>query len=77
MSEPNGAFRYSPGFFGGFAVAMAFFTRLPVDPRARDDWKLADAAWAFPLVGAGIGAAAALVFLLAHCWGSPAGRLAY
>ena len=69
MSEPNGAFRYSPGFFGGFAVAMAFFTRLPVDPRARDDWKLADSAWAFPLVGAGIGAASALVFLLAQLLG--------
>ena len=79
MSEPNGAFRYSPGFFGGFAVAMAFFTRLPVDPRARDDWKLADSAWAFPLVGAGIGAAAALVFLLAQLLrlaGWPAGLLA-
>ena len=79
MSEPNGAFRYSPGFFGGFAAAMAFFTRLPVDPRARDDWKLADSAWAFPLVGAGIGAAAALVFLLAQLLGLsgwPAGLLA-
>ena len=78
MSEPNGAFRYSPGFFGGFAVAVAFFTQLPVDPRARDDWKLADAAWAFPLVGAGIGAAAALVFLLAQLLGLagwPAGLL--
>jgi len=69
MSEPKGAFRYSPGFFGGFTVVMAFFTRLPVDPRARDDWKLADSAWAFPLVGAGIGATAALVFLLAQLLG--------
>ena len=58
---------------------MAFFTRLPVDPRARDDGKLADAAWAFPLVGAGIGAAAALIFLLAQLLGLaawPAGLLA-
>ena len=69
MSEPKGAFRYSPGFFGGFAIAMAFFTRLPVDPGARDDWKLAASAWAFPLVGAGIGAATALVFLLAQLLG--------
>jgi adenosylcobinamide-GDP ribazoletransferase len=69
MSEPDGAFRYSLGFFGSFAVAMAFFTRLPVDPRARGDWKLADSAWAFPLVGAGIGAATALVFLLAQLLG--------
>src|SRR5215471_5002433 len=79
MSGPNGAFRYSAGVFGGFAVATAFFTRLPVEARARDDWKLADAAWAFPLVGAGIGAAAALVFLLAQLLGLagwPAGLLA-
>jgi adenosylcobinamide-GDP ribazoletransferase len=79
MSEPNGAFRYPPGVFGGFAAAMAFFTRLPVDPRARSGWRLADSAWAFPLVGAGIGAVAALAFLLAQLLGLgswPAGLLA-
>jgi adenosylcobinamide-GDP ribazoletransferase len=79
MSEPSGAFRYPPGFFGGFAAAMAFFTRLPVDQRARSDWRLADSAWAFPLVGAGIGAVAAVTFLLAQLLGLgswPAGLLA-
>jgi adenosylcobinamide-GDP ribazoletransferase len=79
MGDPDDSFRHPLGFFGGFATAMAFFTRLPVDRRARDDWRLADAAWAFPLVGAGIGAVAALAFLVGQLLGLgswPAGLLA-
>lgn len=79
MSEPDRSFRYPPGVFDGFAAAMTFFTRLPVDPREPNGWGLAGSAWAFPLVGAGIGAVAALAFLLAQLVGLgswPAGILA-
>ena len=61
--------RYSAGF-AGFLAATAFFTRLPVNPEAAGEWRLADSAWAFPLVGAGIGGAAALA-LLAQLIGLP------
>jgi adenosylcobinamide-GDP ribazoletransferase len=69
MSAPDGPSRYAPGLFAGFAAATAFLTRLPIDPRARGAWRLADSAWAFPLVGAGIGGLAALAFLLAQLLG--------
>jgi adenosylcobinamide-GDP ribazoletransferase len=52
-------------WFAGFATATAFFTRVPVAPRGTGG-TLAEAAWAFPLVGAGIGAVAALAFVLAQ-----------
>jgi adenosylcobinamide-GDP ribazoletransferase len=58
--------RRQPGLAGGFFTAVAFFTRIPVATSAADEWPLADAAWAFPLVGAGIGAVAAVVFLSAQ-----------
>ena len=64
-----------PGLVAGFAVAVAFLTRIPAgEPRAVDEpgangWALADTAWAFPLVGAGIGAVAAIVFLAAQLAG--------
>jgi adenosylcobinamide-GDP ribazoletransferase len=57
------------GFFAGFLVAAAFFTRLPVVPERLGPWRLADSAWAFPLVGAGIGLVAALALLLAQMIG--------
>jgi adenosylcobinamide-GDP ribazoletransferase len=69
MSAPDDPFRHPPGLFAGFAGATAFLTRLPIDPRAHGAWRLADSAWAFPLVGAGIGGAAALTFLLAQLIG--------
>ena len=50
----------------GFFTAVAFFTRIPVATSPADEWSLAEASWAFPLVGAGIGAVAALVFLVAQ-----------
>ena len=58
--------RRQPGLTAGFFTAVAFFTRIPVATPAADEWPLANAAWAFPLVGAGIGAIAALVFLVAQ-----------
>jgi len=49
-----------------FAAATAFLTRIPAPRPVGHAGSLADAVWAFPLVGAGIGAVAALVFLLAQ-----------
>jgi len=69
MSHSEDPLRHPAGFFAGFLAATAFFTRLPVDPRAAGDWRLADSAWAFPLVGAGIGGAAAFALLLAQLIG--------
>jgi adenosylcobinamide-GDP ribazoletransferase len=51
----------------GFGAAVAFLTRIPVGPPAGGE--LAGSAWAFPLVGAGIGAVAAFVFLAAQLIG--------
>jgi len=69
MSHSEGPFRYPAGLFTGFLAATAFFTRLPVDPRAAGAWRLADSAWAFPLVGAGIGGVAALALGLTQLIG--------
>jgi adenosylcobinamide-GDP ribazoletransferase len=55
--------------FAGFAVATGFFTLIPVPASACRPARLADAAWAFPLVGAGIGGVAAFAFLLAQPFG--------
>src|SRR5207253_2420061 len=60
MSDPEGLSRHPTGYFASFLAATAFFTRVPVDQRGAVVWRLADSAWAFPLVGAGIGGAAAL-----------------
>jgi adenosylcobinamide-GDP ribazoletransferase len=57
------------GMFSGFAAATAFFTRIPVTTPASCSGRLADAVWAFPLVGAGIGGIAACAFLLAQLFG--------
>jgi adenosylcobinamide-GDP ribazoletransferase len=68
-----------PGLAAGFAAAVGFLTRLPIGPPAEGDWRLADAVWAFPLVGAGVGAIAAFVFLVAELLGlgdAPAALLA-
>ncbi len=55
-----------PGYAAGFFTAVGFFTRIPMARQVATEWTLVDAAWAFPLVGAGIGAVAALVFLAAQ-----------
>ena len=57
------------GLFEDFATATAVLTRLPVGAAAPADGAVAAAGWAFPLVGAGIGALAALAFLLAELLG--------
>src|SRR5215831_18798241 len=69
MSAPDNPFRRRSGFLAGFMTATGFLTRLPIDRTSHEDWPLADSVWAFPLVGAGVGAAAAFVFLLAQLAG--------
>src|SRR5260370_23327815 len=69
MGAPDDPRRPPPGFLAGFAAATAFLTRVPIDAATRGAWQLADAAWAFPLVGTGIGAMAGLAFLLAQLVG--------
>jgi adenosylcobinamide-GDP ribazoletransferase len=64
MSAPEQRQRSQPSLAGGFAAAVAFFTRIPAASPSFDETPLVDAAWAFPLVGAGIGAISALVFLV-------------
>jgi adenosylcobinamide-GDP ribazoletransferase len=68
MSRSEDPSHYPAGFFARFLAATAFFTRLPVDPRL-GEWRLADSAWTFPLVGAGIGGAAAFALLVAQLIG--------
>ena len=56
------------GLASGFAAATAFLTRVPVAPPP-GGLRLANAAWAFPPVGAGIGAVAAFAYLAAQLLG--------
>ena len=51
------------GLFDEFAVATALLTRLPVGAEPGEG-AIAAAGWAFPLVGAGVGALAALAYFL-------------
>ena len=67
------------GPFDEFAIATAVLTRLPVGVVPTAEGEIAAAGWAFPLVGAGIGAIAALAFLAAElvgCGSAPAALLA-
>ena len=59
--------RFGP--FDDFAIATAVLTRLPVGARVAADGDIAAAGWAFPLVGAGVGALTALVFFVAGLLG--------
>ena len=57
------------GPFDEFAVATALLTRLPVGAAAVEPGAVAAAGWAFPLVGAGIGALSAVAFFAAGVCG--------
>lgn len=79
MIAPQHSTGRRPRFVAGFATAVAFLTRVPVGAPGGGDWRLAAAAWAFPLVGAGVGAIAAFVFLVGELLGlgdGPAALLA-
>jgi adenosylcobinamide-GDP ribazoletransferase len=69
MMDSEQSTRRRGGFVANFAAAVAFFTRIPVATPADAGWSLAEAIWAFPLVGAGIGAVVAVVFLIAQVIG--------
>jgi adenosylcobinamide-GDP ribazoletransferase len=69
MTSPEPFSHRRPGFVAGFATAVAFFTQVPVAASPDSAAQLADSAWAFPLVGAGIGAVAAFAFLVAQLIG--------
>jgi adenosylcobinamide-GDP ribazoletransferase len=67
------------GPFDQFITAVAVLTRLPVGAALPEDGAIAASGWAFPLVGAGIGALAAFAFLIAEllgCGNAPAALLA-
>jgi adenosylcobinamide-GDP ribazoletransferase len=67
------------GPFDDFGIATALLTRLPMDRAVPADGSIAAASWAFPLVGAGIGALAAIAFLVTELLGlgpAPAAFLA-
>ena len=66
MTPPGEIFARSRGFLTGFALAVTFLTTLPIAKPSCNAGRLADGAWAFPLVGAGIGALAGFIFLLAQ-----------
>jgi adenosylcobinamide-GDP ribazoletransferase len=69
VTGPDHPSRRRLGLGSGFAAATGFLTRIPVASAEPEAWGLAAAAWAFPLVGAGIGAIAAFVMLLAQLLG--------
>jgi adenosylcobinamide-GDP ribazoletransferase len=68
VSDTDDPSRGRRGTGSAFAAATGFLTRIPV-AGAPEGGRLADAAWAFPLVGAGIGAIAAVVLLIAQLLG--------
>lgn len=57
------------GPFDEFAVATAALTRLPVGGAVAEPGAVAAAGWAFPLVGAGVGAVCALAYFTAGLCG--------
>jgi adenosylcobinamide-GDP ribazoletransferase len=66
-------------FLDGLAAAAALLTRLPLPAAAASGEPLSETVWAFPLVGAAIGAACGLLFALAralHLGALPAALLA-
>jgi adenosylcobinamide-GDP ribazoletransferase len=69
VTGPDESSRRRLGLGHGFAVATGFLTRVPVASAMPEGGRLADAAWAFSLVGAGIGSVAAFVLLIAQLLG--------
>jgi adenosylcobinamide-GDP ribazoletransferase len=67
MTEPEG-YQRRRGLFSDLAAATAFLTRIPMGSAASPQ-PIGQSAWAFPLVGAGIGGVATAVFWLAQALG--------
>jgi adenosylcobinamide-GDP ribazoletransferase len=68
-SAPQERAHSRPGLFAGFVTATVFLTRLPFGAADKADGPIAAGAWAFPLVGAGIGGLAALSFFMVELLG--------
>jgi adenosylcobinamide-GDP ribazoletransferase len=71
--------RTAAWLFEDFAIVAAFLTRLPVGAPTPAPGRLAEASWAFPVVGAGVGGIAGLAYLAAQwlgCGDLPAALLA-
>lgn len=64
------------GVFADFIQTTAVLTRIPIGVGAPEPGAVAAGAWAFPLVGAGVGGIAAFVFFLAEFFGLGAGPAA-
>ncbi|MGE0259026.1 MAG: adenosylcobinamide-GDP ribazoletransferase [Alphaproteobacteria bacterium] len=64
------------GLFDEFAIAAGMLTRFPLPAEAAEPGAIASAGWAFPLVGGGVGALCAAVFLIAGLLGLPVGPAA-
>jgi adenosylcobinamide-GDP ribazoletransferase len=67
------------GVFADFTLATAVLTRIPIGVAEPEPGAIAAAAWSFPLVGAGVGGIAALVFFTLEVVGlgaTPAALLA-
>lgn len=61
--------RHAAGQYAGFVMAWSWLTRLPWPGRfPQSTATLADALWAFPLVGAMVGAAGGAVYAVALHW---------
>jgi adenosylcobinamide-GDP ribazoletransferase len=59
-------------WLGGFLLALGFLTRLPAPvDEATAKRPLADASWAFPLIGLGVGALGGGILALLHSWNLP------
>ncbi|MGD9616757.1 MAG: adenosylcobinamide-GDP ribazoletransferase [Alphaproteobacteria bacterium] len=59
-----------------FAIAAGLLTRFPISTGAAEPGAVAASGWAFPLVGAGVGALCSLAFFAAGLFGLPAGPAA-
>ncbi|HTV87487.1 MAG TPA: adenosylcobinamide-GDP ribazoletransferase [Stellaceae bacterium] len=57
------------GPFDDFAIAAGLLTRLPIGAAPAAGEEIAGVSWAFPLVGVGIGALAAITFFIAETAG--------
>jgi adenosylcobinamide-GDP ribazoletransferase len=64
------------GIFADFIQTTAVLTRIPIGVGAPEPGAVAAGAWAFPLVGAGVGGIAAFVFFLVEFFGIGAGPAA-
>jgi adenosylcobinamide-GDP ribazoletransferase len=71
-SQPGSSGRPTHFWREEIGLAMVFLTRLPWPGRLPESRPLMAAAWAFPVVGVGVGLIAAFAYWIAHGLGLPA-----